>query len=109
MHKWSLTRQGPWYTNIHMGKTRFVYTNIGFRPEQHRFLKHLAVEEGTDMAGLVRDAVDALIDKKARTRRGKKDPIWTLGRSWSAKAERPYRAEDWSEVDRDLYGGDRPA
>lgn len=94
---------------IHMKRKKpFVYTNIGFKPDQHRLLKHLAVEERKDLADLVRDAVDLLIDKKCG-RKGipyEQDFISQLGRKRSATVERPYRPEEWSQVDRDLYGPD---
>lgn len=87
--------------------SRLVYTNLGFDPRQHRLLKHVAVEEGKDMAVLVREAVDAYL--KVRRRAGELAyendfALFKLGRSWSAEEERPYRPGDWGRVDRDLYG-----
>ncbi len=87
----------------------FVYTNVGFRPQQHRILKHLAVEERKDLADLVRDAVDVLIEKKrARSASSaKKDfVLHTRGRGWVARQERAYKPQEWSPVDQDLYGTD---
>ncbi|MBI3554345.1 MAG: hypothetical protein HY077_17750 [Elusimicrobia bacterium] len=89
-------------------KTPLVYTNVGFLREQHRVLKHLAVEERRGFADLVRDAVDALIEeKRARSSLSEADDfvLHKLGRSWVLKEERPYRPERLSAVDRDLYGG----
>ena len=90
-------------------KSPFVYTNVGFRPAQHRLLKHLAVEERKGLADLVRDAVDVLIAKKRRRglrSAGEDFVLHKLGRAWVAKEERPYKPEKWSRIDRDLYGPD---
>ena len=97
------------YTCTMKKKTALVYTNVGFFPGQHKFLKHLAIEERKGLADLVRDAVDALIEKKrSRGAWSEKEDfvLHKLGRAWLAKEERPYRPEKWSEVDRDLYGRD---
>ena len=90
-------------------KRPFVYTNIGFRSEQHRLLKHLAVEERKDLADLVRDAVDVLIEKKcARGAPAAREDfvLHKLGRGWVAKEERAYKPEEWGSIDQDLYGAD---
>lgn len=90
-------------------KSPFVYTNVGFRPEQHRLLKHLAVEERTGLADLVRDAVDVLIEKKrGRGSRSAREDfvLHKLGRAWVAKEDRPYKPDDWGRIDKDLYGSD---
>ncbi len=90
-------------------KRPFVYTNVGFRPEQHRLLKHLAVEERKDLADLVRDAVDVLIKKKRdrRASAAREDfVLHTMGRGWVAKEERAYKPKEWSQIDQDLYGAD---
>ena len=89
-------------------KRPFVYTNVGFRPEQHRLLKHLAIEERKDLADLVRDAVDVLIEKKrARGAAAKTDfVLHELGRGWVAKEERAYKSQEWERIDQDLYGED---
>lgn len=90
-------------------KRPFVYTNVGFRPEQHRLLKHLAIEERKDLADLVRDAVDVLIEKKRErgSPEARKDFILhTLGSGWVAREERVYKPEEWGRTDQDLYGAD---
>ena len=96
-------------TLVHMKKKRpFVYTNVGFRPEQHRLLKHLAIEERKDLADLVRDAVDVLIEKKrARGAAAKTDfVLHELARGCVAKEERAYKSQEWGRIDQDLYGED---
>ncbi len=84
-----------------------VYTNIALHREQHRRLKHLAVEERRGLAELVREAVDGYLaaHPKAPKVRYEDDFIFQLGRTRTAKASRPYKPEDWSQIDRDLYGG----
>ena len=87
-----------------------VYTNIGLAAKQHKRLKHLAVEESKDMASLVREAIDIYLDRRSKT----KAPSYSddfvyfkMGHQWLATEERPYRPQEWSQVDRDLYG-DQP-
>ena len=88
---------------------RYVYTNVGFKPNQHRLLKHLAVEERKDLADLVRDAVDMLIEKKSRQTSIPYEGdfvLFKMGRTWFVQEDRPYQPGDWSPIDRDLYGPD---
>lgn len=85
-----------------------VYTNIALGAEQHRILKHLAVEEKRGLADLVREAVAGYLAarKKTAQARYEDDFLWKIGRTWHAKVERPYKPEDWSEIDRVVYGLD---
>ncbi len=88
-------------------RPRFVYTNIGLESQQHRLLRHLAVEERRDMASLVREAIDAYIgEKRSRGAIPHEEDfvLTTLGRKWVAEEERPYDPRRWSKTDQDLYG-----
>lgn len=88
------------------GRRRVVYTNIGLGEEEHRLLKHLAAEEGKGLGAVVREAISAYLESKRRGAVAYEDSfIFQLGRGVRLRPDRPYRRRDWSEIDRDLYGG----
>lgn len=45
-------------------KEEFQLTTVKMTKEQHRRLKVLAIEQGTDMSALIREAIDGLFERR---------------------------------------------
>lgn len=79
------------------------YTNVGFNPQQYKLLKHIAVEEGRDVAALVRESVDQLVAsfKASRVENSENDFFFQLGNTWKIRGRLKKRKS--APHDRTIY------
>ncbi|MBI4679330.1 MAG: hypothetical protein HY748_17280 [Elusimicrobia bacterium] len=80
-----------------------VYTNIGFEPTQYRMLKHIAVEEGRNLAELIRSLADHFIASFHARKQGgwERDFFFRIGNGW--KLKKTGRRGRVNEHDRTIY------
>lgn len=81
---------------------QFIYTNIGFEPNQHKILKYLAVERHLSVSRLIREAIERYLRQPAISpRHWKEDYFFRMGTVSSRGSRKPKQANSQDQI---VYG-----